>query len=306
MSKVVVPLFTLFLLSSCLSTKDVDKQEDINLEIPQGYVLLWEDLFDGTSLDLNTWNIEEGGSGFGNAELQYYRKENVTVGKDPSSTANCLIITAKRENYGGKQFTSARINTMNKKSFKYGRFDARVKLPLTANGLWPAYWLMGNDYSSNGWPRCGEIDVMEMGNSAGIKAGTQDRFFNGACHWGYYKDVGGGNMAYPNYAKSTTWPSSLQDGEFHLFSLVWDEQYLRMYVDLDKNPDSTPYYEMGISDVSDDWGTGHYFHHDFFILFNLAVGGYFTGILDPSAITALPEGGQASMYVDYVRVYERK
>ncbi len=306
MSKVVIPLFTLILLSSCLSSKDVDKQEDVSLEIPQGYVLLWEDLFDGTSLDLSTWNIEEGGSGFGNAELQYYRKENVMVGKEPSSGANCLIITAKRESYGGKQFTSARINTMNKKTFKYGRFDARVKLPLTANGLWPAYWLMGNDYSLNGWPRCGEIDIMEMGNSAGIKAGTQDRFFNGACHWGYYKDVGGGNWAYPNYAKSTTWPSSLQDGEFHLFSLVWDEQFLRMYVDLDKNPDSTPYYEMGISDVSDDWGTGHYFHHDYFILFNLAVGGYFTGILDPSAITALPEGGQASMYVDYVRVYERK
>ena len=118
--------------------------------------------------------------------------------------------------------------------------------------------------------------------------------------------MGGGNMAYPNYAKSSTWSYSLQDGEFHLFTLVWDEQYLRMYVDLDKNPNSKPYYEMAITDVSDDWGTGHYFHHDFFILFNLAVGGNFPGIHDPNGITALPANGQASMYVDYIKVYERQ
>lgn len=166
--------------------------------------------------------------------------------------------------------------------------------------------MMGNDFSSVGWPRCGEIDILEMGHSNGIKDGTQEKYFNGACHWGFYKDMGGGNMAYPNYAKSSTWSYSLQDGEFHLYTLVWDEQYLRMYVDLDKNPNSNPYYEMGITDVSDDWGTGHYFHHDFFILFNLAVGGNFPGIYDPNGITALPANGQASMYVDYIKVYERQ
>ena len=267
---------------------------------------MWGDEFDGTALDETVWNIEEGGNGFGNNELQYYRRENVTVGKEPVSGAKCLIITAKRENYGGRSFTSARINSRQKKAFKYGRFDARIKLPKTANGLWPAFWMMGNDFSTVGWPRCGEIDVLEMGHSDGIKAGTQEKYFNGACHWGFYKDMGGGNMAYPNYAKSSTWSYSLQDGEFHLFTLVWDEQYLRMYVDLDKNPNSKPYYEMEITDVSDDWGTGHYFHHDFFILFNLAVGGNFPGIYDPNGITALPANGQASMYVDYIKVYERQ
>lgn len=317
MRKVILFTFLVFLkISSCQpiidtggqgdkpNTPDNPSKDETNT-IP-GYKFVWGDEFEGTALDETVWNIEEGGNGFGNNELQYYRRENVTVGKEPVSGAKCLIITAKRENYGGRSFTSARINSRQKKAFKYGRFDARIKLPKTANGLWPAFWMMGNDFSTVGWPRCGEIDILEMGHSDGIKAGTQDKYFNGACHWGFYKDMGGGNMAYPNYAKSSTWSYSLQDGEFHLFTLVWDEQYLRMYVDLDKNPNSKPYYEMGITDVSNDWGTGHYFHHDFFILFNLAVGGNFPGIYDPNGITALSANGQASMYVDYIRVYERQ
>ena len=119
-------------------------------------------------------------------------------------------------------------------------------------------------------------------------------------------DVGGGNWAYPNYAKNSTCSYSLQDGEYHLFTLIWDASAVKMYVDYDKNPGASPYYEMGIVSKDDDWGTGHYFHHDFFILFNLAVGGYFTGILNSSAITALPAAGsEASMYVDYVKVYTK-
>ena len=179
--------------------------------------------------------------------------------------------------------------------------EASIKLPSTANGLWPAFWLLGADYDTNGWPRCGEIDIMEMGNSAGISSGTQDRFFNGAAHWGFYRDG-----AYPNYANSKTNSYSLQDGEFHLFTLIWDENSLSMYLDMDKYPDNAPYYKMDINDTSDDWSTGLYFHHDFFIIFNLAVGGRFTGILNASGITALPQDGdEAKMYVDYVRVYQK-
>lgn len=274
--------------------------------VSDGYKLLWEDLFDGTSLDTSVWNVEVNGDGGGNAELQFYRAENVTVGKDQESGRNCLILTARRETYGNKAFTSGRINSKSKKAFTYGKVEALIKLPKTANGLWPAFWMMGNDFDQVGWPRCGEIDILEMGNSGGISAGTQDRFFNGACHWGFYKDVGGGNWAYPNYAKNSTWSYSLQDGEYHLFTLIWDASAVKMYVDYDKNPGASPYYEMGIVSKDDDWGTGYYFHHDFFILFNLAVGGYFTGILNSSAITALPAAGsEASMYVDYVKVYTK-
>lgn len=273
--------------------------------VNDGYRLVWEDLFDGTSLDTSVWNVEVNGDGGGNNELQFYRAENVSVGKDYASGRNCLILTARRENYGNKAFTSGRVNSKNKKAFTHGKVEALIKLPSTANGLWPAFWMMGNDFDQVGWPRCGEIDILEMGNAAGIAAGTQDRYLNGACHWGYYKDVGGGNWAYPNYAKHSTYSNSLQDGEYHLFTLVWDESSLKMYVDYDRNPGASPYFEMGITAKDDDWGTGHYFHHDFFLLFNLAVGGNFTGLHNSSAISALPAGSEASMFVDYVKVYQK-
>lgn len=271
----------------------------------EGYTLVWSDEFNGTTLDLNSWNIEVNGNGGGNNELQYYRKENVGIETEPASGRSCLTLTARRESYGGKPATSGRINSKNKRFFKYGRFDALIKFPNTANGLWPAYWMMGNDFDEVGWPRCGEIDIIELGNANGISAGTQDRYFNGACHWGYYKDVGGGNWAYPNYANAVTYHYPVEDGEFHLISCVWDEEYLSMYVDLDKYADAESYFRIGITEKGDDWGTGHYFNKDFFLLFNLAVGGNFPAIWDINKVTALASGEQ-KMYVDYIRVYQKK
>src|SRR5690606_33820583 len=95
--------------------------------------------------------------------------------------------TAKKETFGGKPATSGRINSVGKKYFKHGKVEASIKLPKTANGLWPAFWMMGNDYPTVGWPACGEIDILEMGHSKGITNKTQDRFFNGALHWGIWK-----------------------------------------------------------------------------------------------------------------------
>ena len=263
-----------------------------------GYQLVWSDEFDGTALDETLWNIEVNGNGGGNNELQYYRRENVSV-----ANGN-LILTARREEYNGKHFTSGRLNSQGKVYFKHGKIESRIKLPKTANGLWPAFWMMGNDiYSSGqGWPRCGEIDILEMGNSNGIKNGTQERYFNGACHWGFYRDG-----AYPNYAKSSTWSYSLQDDDYHLFTMVWNEQELRMYVDLDRYPDSAPYYNIGIEPeaIDNDWATGLYFHKNFFILYDLAVGGNFPGIWNADGITAVPAGTEKSMYIDWVRVYQK-
>lgn len=272
-----------------------------------GYKLVWQDLFDGEALDESVWNIEVNGNGGGNNESQYYRRENVGISIEPASGRSCLTLTARREQFGGKHFTSGRVNSMGKKYFTHGKVEASVRVPKTANGLWPAFWMMGNDYPEVGWPRCGEIDILEMGNAEGIRTGTQETYMNGACHWGYYKDVGGGNYAYPNYGKHSNAPYSVQDGEFHLFTLIWDEEMIRMYLDLDKHPNVEPYYEMGIEGTDDDWATGLYFHHDHFILFNLAVGGHFTGIVNnPAGITALPnEGDEAKMYIDYVKVYQK-
>ncbi len=268
-----------------------------------GYKLVWQDLFDGTSLNLDRWNIEVNGDGGGNNELQYYtaRPENVSVGDDGEGNG-CLILTAKKEVYNGKQCTSGRITTKNKIAFKHGKIEAAIKLPQTANGLWPAFWMMGNDFDQVGWPRCGETDIMEFGNATGIANGTQDRYFNGACHWGTaWND-------HRQHANAITNSYSLQDGEFHIYTCIWDQDKVAMYVDLDKNPNASPYYIMTIPETTtDQTHPGYYFHKENFILFNLAVGGNFPGIWDINGITALNEGNnyQQSMYVNYVKIYQK-
>ncbi len=267
-----------------------------------GYKLVWQDLFDANELNLQRWNIEVNGDGGGNNELQYYtdRTDNVRLGDDGKGNG-CLILTTKKEVYGGRQVTSGRITSKNKIAFKHGKVEAAIKLPKTANGLWPAFWMMGNDYDQVGWPRCGETDIMEFGNATGIQNGTQDRYFNGACHWGQSWNN------HPNYARAVTYQYSLQDDEFHIFTLIWDEEKVAMYVDLDKYPDAEPYYIMTIPATNDTNSPGYYFHKENFILFNLAVGGNFTGIWDINQITALNESNdyQASMYVNYVKIYQK-
>ena len=256
--------------------------------VPEGYKLFWSDEFDGPSLNADNWTCETGGHGWGNAELQYYtdRPENVDV-RDGK-----LVITARKESYQGATATSARLITLGKVFFKYGYVVASIKLPKTANGLWPAFWMMGNDFKSKGWPNCGEIDILEMGNSGGINNGTQEKFLNGACHWGEP------NHAY--YGPSYTNSYSVQDGEFHTFTCIWDENQVAMYIDLDTNPNAKPYFKMNIKDFGDNE-----FRKDNFILLNLAVGGNFPGIHDINKVTAL-SGGPAEMEVDYVRVFQKK
>ena len=139
-----------------------------------------------------------------------------------------------------------------------------------------------------------------MGNINGIKKNVQDKYFNGALHWG--PDWNGG--AYPNYAKDKTADYSLQE-DFHLYTLIWDESDIKMYLDLDKYPDAKPYFEMGIADTSNDLSPGKYFHKDHFIILNLAVGGNFTQIWDINKVTAL-NSGEAKMYVDFVKVYQKE
>ncbi len=270
------------------------------------YRLVWEDTFEGPELDETTnWVIETIGDG-GNNEYQRYRRENISVGIDPTSGKSCLIIASKKENYNNYQFTSGRLKTEGKISFKYGKVEGRIKLPRTANGLWPAFWMMGADYSQVGWPKCGEIDILETGNAAGIANGTQDRYFNGHFHWG--ESWNGG--AYPNWGKSVTNDYGIQDDEFHLYTLEWDRNSIKMFLDQDKYPDKEPYLELGISGSAEPGDVARYFHKPFYIILNVAVGGNLTGITGNSnvnKITALNEENnfEARMYVDYVRVYQK-
>ena len=267
---------------------------------PTGYKMVWSDEFNGTSLDTKVWNIEENGNGGGNQELQYYRKENVAV-----ANGN-LVLTARRENYNNKQFTSGRINSRDKAYFKHGIIQARIKFPKTANGVWPAYWMMGNDYGKLGWPRCGEIDIVETGNAEGIKNGTQTRHFGATLHWG---TSAGAN--HKQYGTSYLAPENnpLQNDEYHIITTEWDGQFLSMYYDLKdftvaaKN--KARFYSATIPASTNSADIGHYFQKPFFFIFNLAVGGNYTGIYNAGGITALPNAGdEAKMFVDWVRVYQ--
>lgn len=296
--------------------------------------LVWSDEFEAEELNSAYWNVEDNARGGGNAELQYYAPKNVTIERHPVSGETCLVLNAQREQYKNRPCTSARLNTQDKVTVEYGKVEARIAFPHTANGLWPAFWMLGNNLATNlgdnddvdkrlkeleaegrvVWPKCGEIDICEMGHHYGIENGVQDRYFNGACHWGESFN----NGAYPNVGQFHTWDYPVQ-GDFHLFTLIWTEDSIAMYLDQDKYPDVEPYFQLSLrgKDINQP---GHYFNHPFYLVLNLSVGGFFPNMPaaekypavipsdDPSflRVTALPEDGTpVKMFVDYIRIYKK-
>lgn len=249
----------------------------------QTYKLVWEDNFDGQSLDSSKWNVEQKvgvwntGS---NAEFQHYRSENVTVGDDGNGN-NCLILTAKKENFNGYAYTSGRVNTKGKFGFKRGKLEASIKIPDLANGLWPAFWTLG--YTPVGWPDCGEIDVLEMGHQQGITDGVQNRYMGSHLFWGPYPS---------DYGKNFVATQDLNTGYFK-HTLVWNENSISVYF----NDAASPYFTMGIAGDN----TEEFRNFRDYIILNLAVGGSVPGIFNASGITA---GFPASMYIDWVKVYQ--
>ena len=297
------------------------------------YKLVWSDEFNGEELNSAYWNTEDNARGGGNAELQYYAPKNITIENHPATGDRCLVLNAQREDYKNRPCTSARLNTQGKVTVEYGKVEARIAFPYTADGLWPAFWMLGNnlatDLGNNDdvdaraaqlaaegrvvWPKCGEIDICEMGHHNGIEAGTQDRYFNGACHWGESFN----NGAYPNYGQFNTADYPVQ-GDFHLFTLEWSEDSIAMYLDKDLYPEVEPYFQLSLrgKEVNEP---GHYFNHPFYLVLNLSVGGFFPNMPaaekypelitadDPSfqKVTALPaDGTPVKMFVDYIRVYK--
>lgn len=283
-----------FLLSTSASFAEAQKDATDN------YKLVWEDNFDKSTLNSKAWTALVSGDGAGNKELQYYRSENITIAKEPVTNESCLVITARKESFKEHACTSGRLSTKGKMSFKYGKVIAKIKIPKTANGLWPAFWMLGADQDVSVWPKCGEIDILEMGKKTGIEHNVQDRYFNGACHWG--ESWNGGS--YPNKGISTTNAYSLQEG-FHTFTLYWTPDSIKMYLDQEKFPQAKPYYTIPITGDNLPNQTSTYFRKPFYLIFNLAVGGTFSEIYDINQITALNHG-EAKMYVDYVRIYQKK
>ena len=250
----------------------------------QAQTPVWEENFDGTSIDGNTWTFDVGTGcqigicGWGNSELQYYtsRTENARI-EDGN-----LVIEARRETFEGSPFTSARLKTEGRVHFRYGTLEARIKTPEAGNGIWPAYWLLG---AIGVWPDRGEIDIMEIGHVDGIAAGMANRRVGGAVHWNY----GGGHASHADHAD---FPTDLHD-DYRTYRMTWDPEFIRVTVD------GLQYFEMAISDI--EGASLHEFHAPHFLLLNLAVGGTYTGIFDANGITA-PLPGR--MLVDWIRLYQ--
>ncbi|KWX71251.1 RICIN domain-containing protein [Paenibacillus jilunlii] len=240
-----------------------------NVYAATNWNLAWSDEFDGTSLNTSNWTAEigTGNSGWGNNELQYYtsRPQNLQV------TGGNLVITALKESYNGSSYTSARIKTQGKKSFTYGKIEARIKLP-SGQGLWPAFWMLGTniDAPGVGWPKCGETDIMERVNN--------NAFVNGTVHWDANGQADYGQIS-----------GNLDFSQYHVYSIEWDAKYIRWFVDGNKFNEF--YIENGTGNTEE-------FQKPSFLLLNLAVGGNWPG--SPNAATPFP----AQMLVDYVRVYQ--
>lgn len=245
------------------------------------WVLTWNDEFDapdGSAPDPKKWTEETGGGGWGNNELEYYTARGTNSRVEKGN----LVIDALQEKFTGpdgvtREYTSARLKTAKLFTQKYGKFEARIRIP-KGQGMWPAFWMLGDDISTAGWPACGEIDIME---NVGFEPATVHGTIHGP---GYSGDkslgapfaVSGGNVA----------------DDFHVFAVEWEPKEIRFYVD------GQLYETRRPADLPADarW----VFDHPFFLILNVAVGGKWPG--NPDASTKFPQ----EMLVDYVRVYSRK
>jgi beta-glucanase (GH16 family) len=226
--------------------------------------LVWSDEFntDGAP-DTSKWGYDIGSGGWGNSELQYYTNSSNNVIVQGGN----LKITAKAQILSGSNYTSARLKSENKFEFHYGKVEFRAKMP-TGGGTWPALWMLGQNYATNTWPSCGEIDVMEhRGNIPNVIHGTL-----------HYPGHSGGN----GITNTTTIADA--STQFHIYKAIWTSNSIKFYVD-----DQLYHSFLNTSTTP--------FNSDFFLILNVAMGGTFGGAIDPAFV-------QSSMEVDYVRVYQ--
>ncbi|MGC8548125.1 MAG: glycoside hydrolase family 16 protein [Acidobacteriaceae bacterium] len=252
-------------------------QQNIGGSHTRAEKLVWSDEFNGSHLDPGKWIAVNNDSGYGNNELEYYTSRAVNVKQRKGE----LLLTARREKYTGKDgqtrlYTSGRIETRGRFQLKYGRIEARIKMP-KGQGIWSAFWMLGSDYARVGWPNCGELDIME-------NVGFEPSKVHGSLHGPGYS---GSNPLTGAY----TLPGGkrFSDG-YHVFSADWSPHAIRFYVD------GVLYETQTAKDVP----AGHrwVFNHPFYIILNVAVGGFWPG--NPDATTKFPQ----TMRVDYVRVYQ--
>lgn len=242
---------------NCFAQKNLKPTDPVN----HHYRLVWADEFNSNTIDTGYWNFEKGGGIWGNNEQEYYQAANAGI------TNGNLVIMAKEEQQNFA-YTSARMTTKGKKEFKYGKVEARIKMPV-GQGLWPAFWMLGANIDAVDWPVCGEIDIMEHVNT--------DTLIVGTLHWN-----NNGHVSFGGNVVSTP-------ADYHVYAVEWNAGSIKWLVD-------------GIvyktASMEKDIKNNDAFQKPFFILLNLAVGGDWPGqTVDNSKFPA-------SMLVDYVRVYQ--
>ena len=237
------------------------------------WTVQWQDDFDGVAgalPDPANWKFDVG-TNWGNAQLEYDTDRASNASLDG---VGHLVITARRENYQGQPYTSARLTTAGRREFQYGKIEARMQLP-RGQGMWPAFWLLGSNFPTVGWPTAGEIDIMEY-------RGQEPSSIIGSLHGPGYS--GGGALT-----QKKTFAATRFDNSFHVFAVEWSADRVDYLVDGER------YFRVDKSAVPGPW----VYDHPFNIIVNLAVGGNFVGA--PNDFTSFPQ----SMIVDWVRVSQR-
>jgi beta-glucanase (GH16 family) len=258
--------YTVNVIAKNSSGLTTSKSTQVIVAITAGMALVWSDEFntDGAP-DASKWgyDIGNGGGGWGNNELEYYtnRPDNAVVSN------GTLKIIAKKENYSGFAYTSARLLTKGKFNMTYGRVDVRAMLP-AGLGTWPAIWMLGSNFETNPWPACGEIDIMEQ-------RGSELNKIYGTLHYPGHSGANG-NSGNTIISTATT--------QFHIYSLIWTAASVQILVD------NQPYQTVANS-------ASLPFNSNFFFILNFAMGGNFGGAVDPAFTSATIE-------IDYIRVYQ--
>ncbi len=257
---------------------------DIAAYVDAEWELSWAQEFDEPDIDRDLWLFETGNGhtrgipGWGNAERQYYTNEEQNAFIRDGS----LVIRAREEErtdqFGRYPYTSARMITEDTMEVQYGRIDVRAKMPI-GQGIWPAVWMLGSNLSEVGWPESGEIDIMEY-------LGHEPYTVHGTVHGPGYSGSGG-------IGASTTLEDSLAD-DFHVYSIVWDEDVIIWLIN------DQVYHAVTAGQVENLYNARWVFNEPFYLLLNLAVGGYWPGY--PDEFTEFPQ----EMVIDYIRIYERQ
>jgi|SRR5215831_997996 len=279
----IFALLLLVPLSVCGCHRYIDSVPSTPPPSAPGWTLVWSEEFngpDGSAPDSSKWTYDLGGKGWGNSELECYtnRLQNAHI------RGGNLFITAQKEDFAcsdgaASSYTSARLKTQGLFTQAYGRFEARIRIP-AGQGIWPAFWMLGNNITTVNWPACGEIDIME-------NIGKEPGMVHGSLH----------GPSTTSHTSDASAPFSLPAGQnfadaFHLYAVEWEPSVIRFYVDTN----------LYATFTQSQWPSGGtwVFDHPFFVILNVAVGGTWPG--SPDSTTQFPQ----QMLVDYVRVYTKQ